>query len=179
MRKRVMQLVVSTAALGGAAGLALGPGCGGETTQQRSPATAVAEDARSGDEDGDDAHGDAGYTMSGPYRCCAPGTGTACCAGTRQGTCFEFGGIYKDCRKAGEQYEGKVICAHCCPGLTRAAIVVPGNQVPSSADHLPEGCDDVAPPSLGVCIQCGDGICGPGESFCNCEQDCPRPDDAG
>lgn len=168
MRLQFSKLVVMTAAAAGVAGL--GHGCGGEAAQR------PAVEADAGEHD---AQVDAPYTMSGPYRCCAPGTGTACCTDTKEGMCFEYGGIYGDCRKAGEQYEGKVICAQCCPGLTRGAILVHGDRVPPSADQLPEGCDDEAPPSLGVCIQCGDGLCGPGENFCNCPDDCPRPADAG
>jgi len=26
-----------------------------------------------------------------------------------------------------------------------------------------------------VCTKCGDGVCGEGENFCNCESDCPAP----
>ena len=34
--------------------------------------------------------------------CCAPGEGTACCAGMPLGNCFKYGGIYGDCRPHGE-----------------------------------------------------------------------------
>lgn len=114
------------------------------------------------------------YETLGPYRCCAEGTGTACCEGTPQGTCFEHGGLYGACRAAGEQYEAKVICARCCEGLEHRGILEPGNRVGPDVDGLPDGCDAPAPPSLRVCIRCGDGTCGPGENFCNCPADCPR-----
>jgi hypothetical protein len=129
----------------------------------------------------DDA-GDAGadYDMQGVYRCCAKGTGRACCEGvplspTGDNMCFEYGGYYQDCRREGEVYEGKIICARCCDGLERSSVIVPGDEVPPELDELPEGCDFGAPDSILVCIRCGDGVCGPGESFCNCPEDCPRP----
>jgi hypothetical protein len=116
------------------------------------------------------------YETEGIYRCCGPDAGTSCCAGTAQGTCFEYGGTYKGCRKAGEQYEGKVNCARCCPGLTRVNILELGDKLPPATDQLPEGCDlGAASISIGVCIACGDGVCGVAESFCNCPEDCPRP----
>jgi len=114
------------------------------------------------------------YTTDGPYRCCAADAGTSCCEGTKQGFCFQFGGDYGDCRGAGERYEGKVICAHCFPGRVRLADIVPGNGEPN--DSLPEGCDSSrAPLSIGICLACGDGVCGTGENYCNCPADCPRP----
>ena len=30
-----------------------------------------------------------------------------------------------------------------------------------------------------VCLPCGDGICGDNENYCNCREDCPRPEDKG
>jgi hypothetical protein len=115
-----------------------------------------------------------GYTMAGVYRCCLEGQGTSCCTGQPQGRCFAYGGLYEACREQGEEYEGKVICAHCCEGLTRGALLEPGDAVAPELDGLPAGCDDVAPPSLGVCIACGDGACLAGENFCNCPADCAR-----
>src|SRR5690606_3231757 len=89
--------------------------------------------------------------------------------------CFEYGGLYQDCRAEGEVYEGKVLCAGCCEGLQRSWMVEPGDQVPPELDELPAGCD-LGPESLLICIRCGDGICGSGENFCNCPADCPRPE---
>ncbi len=170
MRVRVV-FVVALASFGAAGIVSLGPGCGGDAVLQRSPAGGA-----DGDTPDAQAMDAAGYTTQGPYRCCAPGTGKACCSGTEEGMCFEYGGLYGDCRKAGEHYEGKVICAHCCAGLTRQSILEPGDHVPPSLDQLPEGCDLAPiPESTGVCIQCGDGVCGPGENFCTCPEDCPRP----
>lgn len=148
--------------------LLLALGCG---TRNDEPRT-TAEDAGATPTDAGD--GDAGYTMVGVYRCCEPGAGTACCDGVRQGLCFEYGGLYGDCRKQGESYEGKIICAHCCEGLEHLDNAKPGNQTPPEQDGLPDGCDVGGPPSIIVCGKCGDGICAAGESFCNCPADCPR-----
>ena len=50
----------------------------------------------------------------------------------------------------------------CCPGLAAAGVM--------DYDPTTGECQ----PLLGgaVCIACGDGICGPGESLCNCPADC-------
>jgi hypothetical protein len=114
---------------------------------------------------------DVGYAegdqyRDGPYLCCAKNSGNECCAGEKQGFCFEYGGIYQACRTEGEEYEGKVTCAHCCEGLGAA----------QSADVTSlEGealkCS-VPPVSLLRCVHCGDGTCGLGENRCNCPQDC-------
>jgi len=129
---------------------ALASSCGGKTE----PTTqAEAAAPREGDR-----------TQVGVYSCCAKGEDTACCAGAKQGMCFQYGGIYGDCRKEGEQLEAKVICSHCCEGLTRVSIVEKDDA---------GACVSSAPPSLFVCIGCGDGVCGAGENACNCPSDCP------
>jgi hypothetical protein len=152
-----------------AVGFFLLAACGGREAPRADPGTG-SEDAA-----------DAGYEMRGVYRCCAKGTGKACCEGVPRSPsgsamCFQYGGLYGDCRAAGELYEGKVLCAGCCDGLERSSMVEPGDEVPPELDGLPEGCDETAPPSILVCIRCGDGICGAGENFCNCLADCPRPE---
>jgi hypothetical protein len=96
------------------------------------------------------------YTTTGTngvYRCCLPDAGTSCCAGTRDGTCFKYGGTNGQCAEDGEEFEAKDICAGCCPGMVRL--------------HDCEG-----PPSVFYCTHCGDGVCGPGEESCNCPADC-------
>jgi len=106
-----------------------------------------------------------GYRQ-GPYLCCAKGDGIGCCAGEQQGFCYEYGGLYQSCREEGEEYEGKVICAHCCQGLERVA-----SAEVISTDGAPPECS-YAPPSLLRCVRCGDGTCGVGENACNCPADC-------
>jgi hypothetical protein len=129
--------------------------------------------------DRDKAEHDAGggpadaYEMRGVYRCCAPGQGTACCAGTPQGTCFQYGGVYDACVMAGDELDGKVICAACCAGLVRVPHLVVGASVPPPMDGLPDGCDAAGAESSFVCTACGDGACGDGENVCNCPADCP------
>lgn len=102
----------------------------------------------------------------GPYRCCEQSLGTDCCASEKTGFCYKYGGIYGACRREGEEYEGKITCAHCCAGLT----AVSASDIVSS-DGGRELCSD-PPPSVLRCVYCGDGTCGIGESRCNCPQDC-------
>jgi hypothetical protein len=73
------------------------------------------------------------------------------------------GGPYDGCRQEGEELNAKVIGAACCEGLIRI-----------EATQFRDGgiCEPV-PPDLKVCTRCGNGQCGPGESPCNCPQDCP------
>ena len=111
-----------------------------------------------------------GRYMAGHVSCCAKGEGAGCCDGGRPSPiCQPYGGIYRDCRAAGEMYEGKVSCARCCPGLIRVSPTVP------VADGGPAAtCESTAPDSVLICINCGDGICGEGENSCRCPQDCPN-----
>jgi hypothetical protein len=111
--------------------------------------------------------------MQGVYTCCAAGDGTNCCSGIRQGLCFRYGGIYGQCIGEGDVFDGKVVCAFCCPPLeSRAAVAPPGDNPGASCQERR------LLVSLLVCVRCGDGRCGPGENDCNCPLDCP-PEDAG
>lgn len=111
-----------------------------------------------------------GYDQ-GPYHCCDPDQGTSCCSGYRQGFCFAYGGTSGACRGPGDSYDGKDICSLCCDGLQAASVLVP---------TMPGASDDCGPPASGpppgnlICIACGDGECGAGESRCNCPSDCPQ-----
>ncbi len=108
----------------------------------------------------------------GVYHCCAKGQGTSCCEGYEQGMCFEYGGIYGDCIEQGEEYEAKVICARCCDGLERAEEMVVTDDDWTEQGYL-VGCGPSgAPPSIGICVDCNDGLCGPGENVCICPEDC-------
>ena len=109
----------------------------------------------------------------GVYHCCAPGEGSTCCGGYEQGMCFADGGVLGECAQAGGNVEGKDICAYCCDGLTRSDGSLPSDEV---FEGYPEGCGPGnMPPSLFVCLDCGDGVCdaASGENFCSCEADCP------
>lgn len=135
--------------------------CGGVATQPSDGGSSASTDAISSADGGAAKEGD--RTTVGVYSCCAKGESTACCANAKQGTCFEYGGLYHDCRAQGEDVEAKVICAHCCAGLERVA---------PQARNDAGACEETAPPSLFVCVACGDGVCGPGENGCVCPADC-------
>ena len=113
---------------------------------------------------------------NGPAYCCAAEAGTSCCEDREPGTCFQYGGIYGACVGEGEEYEAKVLCAKCCEGLKRVGLdLVVGDAIPPEEDGLPEGCDrDPAapPPSIGICLPSGNGVCDEGEAKCNCPEDC-------
>lgn len=66
------------------------------------------------------------------------------------------------CRGEGMDIDGKDIGGACCPGLSAVAATGPGGA----------GCTRIAPPSVQVCVRCGDGTCGAGENRCNCPKDC-------
>lgn len=136
------------------------------------PPIAPADDGAPNDGGPSDADTQQPFETIGSYRCCAPNTGTACCTDAPAGTCFEYGGTYKTCRNEGERYEAKSICARCCDGLEALDSIAPGRDVPPEADGLPDGCDFVGLDSVKICARCGDGVCGLGESFCNCPADC-------
>lgn len=117
--------------------------------------------------------GKADYVQRGAYRCCLEGQGDSCCDGDKS-TCAEHGGSYGACRGQGEEYEGKVICAQCCEGLTAIGTERPGPDPTAKLGDLPAGCIDPAPPSIVLCAACGNGTCEAGENYCNCPADCPR-----
>jgi hypothetical protein len=107
----------------------------------------------------------------GVYHCCEQGADTGtCCEGYDAGMCFEYGGVYHDCVSPGEELEGKVICAFCCDGGEAREPMV---ETTETYDGYPKGCGPGdQPPSLLVCVVCGDGVCGEGENRCVCPEDC-------
>jgi len=112
-----------------------------------------------------------GYT-DGVYQCCAQGEDTSCCVDEEPGMCFEYGGYYGDCRQEGELLEGKIICGLCCEGLQQKEPMIETDDGPSD---YPDGCGPgEAPPSILVCVACGDGICGSAENRCICPEDCTQ-----
>ena len=68
------------------------------------------------------------------------------------------------CVKEGAEYSLRLSpggsVAQCCGGLRFTSQRVSSGGV----------CSVVS--DMGVCINCGDGICGLGENACNCERDC-------
>ncbi len=57
----------------------------------------------------------------------------------------------------------------CCPGLIQIGAVFLADE-----NDIHSNCID-APCDCFVCSRCGNGVCGAGESHCNCEADCPPP----
>jgi hypothetical protein len=110
---------------------------------------------------------DSGEYWQGVYKCCGQTQGTTCCAGIATGLCFAYGGIYGTCRGNGAEFEGKVICAFCCPGLT----AVSQEEFVGAVDGG-SACIRRKPVSLLICLPCGDGVCAAGENRCNCPADC-------
>ncbi|MEM4153137.1 MAG: NosD domain-containing protein [Candidatus Pacearchaeota archaeon] len=95
------------------------------------------------------------------------------CHSCGDGCCSpEYGESYSNCWQDCCYPEGvnrPVLPLHvCCPGLN---TVIPydmncvANQFWQCA-----GCEAIG---AVTCVKCGNGICGPGENFCNCPQDCP------
>jgi hypothetical protein len=108
----------------------------------------------------------------GVYHCCAKGDGTDCCEGYKQGMCFQYGGIYKDCIPEGENIGRKVICSLCCKGFSPHEIQIV-TEDKTTYEGYAEGCGSSgAPPDIQVCVACGNGVCGPGENLCICPEDC-------
>ena len=72
----------------------------------------------------------------------------------------------RECKQEGEKWNGAVEPdAYCCSGLTQSYDTWPEY---SDGDYY---CIVNIVPAY-VCTRCGDGICGPGENICNCEEDC-------
>ena len=65
------------------------------------------------------------------------------------------------CLLAGETYPVVPDAPGCCAGLAGSAMY----ELSAAGTCLPLD-------GAGVCIDCGDGRCGPGEDVCNCPEDC-------
>lgn len=140
----------------------VGLGCGGGVEDGSGGGSTTTSTSTSTSEGGGGAGGDGSYHQ-GVYLCCAKGEGTACCEGEPQGTCFQYGGTVGDCAPEGDVREGKDICSLCCPGLAEVEYLAP---------DASGACEPQAPPSVLLCVACGDGVCGKGENVCNCPDDC-------
>jgi hypothetical protein len=91
--------------------------------------------------------------------CTACGDGV-CGVGENQCNCEKD--CQRPCLAAGETFEDKDPEGHCCDGLTA---------VLDRTFQERGGCVDPKCECY-VCTACGDGVCGPGESLCNCLADC-------
>ena len=76
----------------------------------------------------------------------------------------------QDCRIITCSGEGQMIGTYpgggiCCAGLTPISTVSPDSR---------GVCPSTPVVGSSICTRCGNGICGIGENYCNCPQDCPR-----
>lgn len=80
--------------------------------------------------------------------------------------------IAKECYNEGERFNTlETPDATCCEGLTRISWSFPEEPI-----GRPDSC--VAPDCpCYICTKCGDGVCGEGENWCNCGEDCERPEE--
>ena len=80
-----------------------------------------------------------------------------------------------NCNPEGEIYSAHELNPSCCHGLTNVNLMFePSDDY--EGDDLPDGCGvGDAPPSIMICIACGDGTCGESEHHCNCPEDCAAP----
>lgn len=118
-------------------------------------------DADSGDAEFDPTKG---WVQNGVYKCCAQGEGTSCCSpGEPYAACVE----YQPCVREGRMFDRKFICLACCTGLKPLTVTQRND---GGACELNES----VPPGTAVCSKCGDGICDPNETACNCLSDCPN-----
>jgi len=86
--------------------------------------------------------------------CCSPEYGES------------YGNCYKDCCYP-EGITRPVLPLHvCCPGLN---TVIPYD-MNCVARQGCAGCEAIGSVT---CVRCGNGVCGLGENYCNCPQDCP------
>lgn len=67
------------------------------------------------------------------------------------------------CAGSGEMIEAKMLGEHCCEGLQ--AMDYTGRDENGQ-------CINLGPPSIKVCVACGDNQCTKGETSCNCPEDC-------
>lgn len=74
-----------------------------------------------------------------------------------------------DCYQEGETFfpESEY---NCCDGLVNSSCCAPSEPI-----GRPDSCSCAY--SCRKCVKCGDGICGIGENWCICIQDCPRPEE--
>ena len=74
-----------------------------------------------------------------------------------------------DCMQEGETFlVGSGF--NCCSGLGMSLCCSPSEPI-----GAPDSCSCRF--SCRTCIKCGDGICGNGENWCTCIEDCPRPEE--
>jgi hypothetical protein len=75
----------------------------------------------------------------------------------------------KECATEGEYPCGPCGCTNCCPGLVERYVTHPYRSKNNEVVCL----EDI---TTKICVKCGDGICGKGEDWCICPEDCSKPD---
>jgi hypothetical protein len=156
-------------------GLLLLTGCGSKSPRIETPDAGETIDEVPIDAGSSEVDAGTGRYRQGVYLCCAKGEGRTCCppdtlpdpSTNRSATCFEYGGVTRDCTHEGHTMSARDICSKCCDGTKRLEAVAPGKD---------GTCEEYAPPGIFICGACGDAICGPGENRCNCPSDCPELD---
>jgi len=76
----------------------------------------------------------------------------------------------KECVKEGEGRCSPCGCRNCCSGLVSRESVHPYRNETTNEVVCLENM------TAYVCVECGDGICGQGEDWCICPEDCEKPD---
>ena len=133
---------------------ACAPGCGGDKPPAEAPRCGT-------------------YTDAGARICCGASTeipGYSCVDLTQDGGEY---GIYGRCIGKGEEFEAKIAGGQCCEGLVRAEVSAETDSG-EVFEGFPPGCGPTAPPSVKICLDCGNQVCEEGENVCNCAEDCPQ-----
>lgn len=74
----------------------------------------------------------------------------------------------RECAKEGETPCSVCGCRNCCSGLISRKVTHPWK----SKDNEVICLENMV---RYICVKCGDGICGKGEDWCICPEDCPKP----
>ena len=74
----------------------------------------------------------------------------------------------KECAEEGENLCSPCGCKSCCPGLVKRDVTYPYRNKNNEVFCLEEM-------TAYTCVKCGDKICGKGEDWCICPEDCPKP----
>ncbi len=99
----------------------------------------------------------------GTFFCAACGD-DSCGAGENPCNCPQDCDFAQDCIEDGGSWAVTADAPDCCNGLTQIGCDAP------NAQGICQGCTGSF-----YCTQCGNGECGPGETYCNCSSDCEAP----
>ena len=141
------------------------------------PSTAGAGSSGTDDFGGPTAGGDpcAKTTSLGDPICCGQDgeiPNVSCIDLSGGGTIY---GSYGQCIGQGEIYDARFAGGVCCEGLAMLHIAVPSEGETSPPNGVPAGCRLESLSGV-LCSACGNESCDDGENWCNCPDDCARPD---